>query len=63
MAAGVSLLAPMLLAFSSYALKLFAMIMKRGLIGSFHKVSIKHLQCYLNEFGYRFNLPTYASRP
>jgi hypothetical protein len=28
---------------------------KRGLIGSFHQVSVKHLQRYLNEFGYRFN--------
>ena len=30
-------------------------LLKRGLIGSFHQVSIKHLQRYLNEFGYRFN--------
>jgi transposase-like protein len=30
-------------------------LFKRGLIGSFHQVSIKHLQRYLNEFGYRFN--------
>jgi len=30
-------------------------LLKRGLIGSFHSVSIKHLQRYLNEFGYRFN--------
>jgi transposase-like protein len=28
---------------------------KRALAGSFHQVSIKHLQRYLNEFGYRFN--------
>jgi transposase-like protein len=30
-------------------------LLKRGLIGSFHQVSIKHLQRYLNEFCYRFN--------
>ena len=30
-------------------------LFKRGIIGSFHKVSIKHLQRYLNEFSYRFN--------
>jgi hypothetical protein len=30
-------------------------LLKRGLIGSFHKVSIKHLHRYLAEFEYRFN--------
>jgi transposase-like protein len=30
-------------------------LLKRGLIGSFHKVSIKHLGRYLAEFEYRFN--------
>ena len=30
-------------------------LLKRGIVGSFHKVSIKHLQRYLNEFSYRFN--------
>ena len=30
-------------------------LFKRGIIGSFHQVSIKHLQRYLNEFSYRFN--------
>jgi hypothetical protein len=30
-------------------------LLKRGITGSFHQVSIKHLQRYLNEFGYRFN--------
>jgi hypothetical protein len=30
-------------------------LFKRGLIGSFHKISIKHLDRYLAEFCYRFN--------
>ena len=30
-------------------------LFKRGIAGNFHKVSIKHLQRYLNEFTYRFN--------
>jgi hypothetical protein len=30
-------------------------LLKRGIIGNYHKVSIKHLQRYLNEFQYRFN--------
>ncbi len=30
-------------------------LLKRGLIGTFHKVSIKHLSRYLHEFEYRFN--------
>jgi len=30
-------------------------LLKRGLIGSFHRVSTKHLQRYLNEFEYRLN--------
>jgi transposase-like protein len=30
-------------------------LFKRGVIGSFHHVSIKHLQRYLDEFSYRFN--------
>lgn len=29
-------------------------LLKRGIIGNFHQVSIKHLQRYLNEFQYRF---------
>ena len=33
----------------------FWSLFKRGVIGSFHKVSIKHLGRYLNEFSYRFN--------
>ena len=30
-------------------------LLKRGIIGNFHKLSIKHLQRYLNEFQYRFH--------
>jgi transposase-like protein len=30
-------------------------LLKRGIVGNFNKVSIKHLQRYLNEFSYRFN--------
>lgn len=37
-------------------------LLKRGLIGSFHRVSIKHLQRYLYEFEFRFNLRKDADR-
>jgi hypothetical protein len=30
-------------------------LLKRGIYGTFHKVSIKHLARYCNEFAYRFN--------
>lgn len=30
-------------------------LLKRGIYGSYHKVSIKHLARYCNEFSYRFN--------
>jgi hypothetical protein len=30
-------------------------LLKRGIIGSFHKISIKRLSRYLREFEYRFN--------
>jgi transposase-like protein len=33
----------------------FWSLFKRGLVGSFHKVSDKHLDRYLDEFTYRFN--------
>jgi len=29
--------------------------LKRGIYGTYHKVSIKHLGRYCNEFSYRFN--------
>lgn len=33
----------------------FWSLFKRGVIASFHQVSVKHLQRYLNEFSFRFN--------
>lgn len=30
-------------------------LLKRGIIGSFHKISVKHLDRYLSEFSYRFS--------
>ena len=30
-------------------------MLKRGIIGSFHQVSIKHLNRYLSEFQFRWN--------
>lgn len=35
----------------------FWSLFKRGLMGSFHQVSIKHLHRYLSEFEFRFNSP------
>jgi transposase-like protein len=37
-------------------------LLKRGLIGSFHRVSIKHLHRYLTEFEFRFNERRNAER-
>ena len=31
-------------------------LLKHGLIGSFHRVSIEHLHRYLSEFEFRFNM-------
>jgi hypothetical protein len=33
----------------------FLALLKRGIIGSFHQVSVKHLSRYLGEFQFRFN--------
>jgi transposase-like protein len=33
----------------------FWSLLKRGIMGSFHKISLKHLPRYLGEFTYRFN--------
>ena len=30
-------------------------LLKRGIVGSFHQISTKHLHRYLDEFSYRFN--------
>ena len=33
----------------------FWALLKRGIIGQYHKVSLKHLNEYIDEFSYRFN--------
>jgi transposase-like protein len=33
----------------------FWALLKRGIVGQFHKVTAKHLHKYINEFAYRFN--------
>lgn len=33
----------------------FWALLKRGIVGQFHKVSTKHLPKYINEFAYRYN--------
>jgi transposase len=33
----------------------FWSLVKRGISGTYHSVSEKHLQMYLNEFGFRYN--------
>ncbi len=37
-------------------------LLKRGIVGSFHRISIKHLHRYLAEFQYRFNARNDADR-
>jgi len=37
-------------------------LLKRGVYGTFHKVSIKHLGRYCNEFSYRFNRRDYQEQ-
>lgn len=37
------------------SIKSFWALLKRGIVGQFHKVSTKHLPKYINEFAYRFN--------
>ncbi|HEY4761541.1 MAG TPA: IS1595 family transposase [Thermoguttaceae bacterium] len=38
----------------------FWALLKRGIVGQYHKVSVRHLPQYLNEFCYRFNHRTTA---
>ncbi len=33
----------------------FWALLKRGIVGQFHKVSVRHLDKYINEFAYRYN--------
>ena len=40
---------------STQGIDSFLGLLKRGIIGSFHQVSIKHLDRYVQEFAYRFN--------
>ncbi len=40
---------------STNSIENFWSLLKRGIIGSFHKISEKHLERYLKEFCYRFN--------
>jgi hypothetical protein len=40
---------------STNAIENFWSLFKRGLIGSFHKVSVKHLRRYIDEFTFRFS--------
>lgn len=41
----------------------FWTIIKRGIVGSFHKVSRKYMPLYVAEFQFRYNLPAYSNRP
>ncbi len=42
-------------AFTSNKIENFWSIFKRGIIGIYHQVSVKHLHRYTTEFGYRYN--------
>lgn len=33
----------------------FLALLKRGIVGEYHKVSLRHLPRYINEFAYRYN--------
>ena len=33
----------------------FWALLKRGIVGQYHKVSVRHLPKYIDEFSYRFN--------
>jgi transposase-like protein len=39
----------------------FWALLKRGIVGQYHQVSVRHLPQYLNEFCYRFNNRTNAN--
>jgi transposase-like protein len=41
--------------FTNNGIENYWSIFKRGIIGIYHFVSVKHLQRYCNEFGYRYN--------
>lgn len=41
--------------FHTNSIEGFWSILKRGIYGIYHSVSVKHLQRYCNEFGYRYN--------
>jgi transposase-like protein len=40
---------------STNAVENFWSLLKRGIAGSYHRISVKHLQSYVNEFAFRFN--------
>lgn len=40
-------------------LRVFGSIIKRGIYGVLHNVSVKHLQNYVNEFCFRLNYRDY----
>lgn len=41
--------------FHTNTLEGFWTLLKRGIYGQYHKVSVKHLQAYLNEFTFKYN--------